>query len=477
MATETNDAAIAKALAHHAAHEGDYLEELMALVRIPSISFNEGFDPAIVKQSAEATCALMRKIGLHNVEVLEAQSTHPYAYGEWLNAPGRPTLLLYAHHDVQPIGERSRWGSPPFEPTVREGPSANGKREPRLFGRGAADDKAGIIVHIAAIDSWLKSHGALPVNVKLLIEGEEEAGSANLGTVLNKHRAKLSCDAMVLTDTQNFDTGLPSITTALRGIVTVQVEVSTISQSLHSGMWGGPVPDAAMALSKILARLANDDGSIAIPGIYDGVRAPTADEKRSYAALPITDALFRDQARLKSGVALLGKKSPTEMTWRQPSLAVNAIQASSRQGAANKLVEVAWARVGIRTVPDMDNARVEKLLTEALKKDPPWGAHVEVRSEGTGSWWYTDGQAPAFKAAMKALQGGYGVEPVYTGCGGSIPFVETFSKALGNVPALLIGVEDPYSNAHSEDESLHLGDFAKAAKSAIRFYAEVVRAG
>ena len=475
MTTPVDDAAIAKALQHHAANEESYLEELKTLVRIPSISFNEGYDPAVVKESAEATCALMKKIGLRNVEMLEAQGTHPYAYGEWLDAPGRPTLLLYAHHDVQPIGERSRWSSPPFEPTVREGPSADGKREPRLFGRGAADDKAGIVVHIAAIDSWLKAHGALPVNVKLLVEGEEEAGSANLGTVLTKHRAKLACDAMVLTDTQNFDTGLPSITTALRGIVSVQVEVSSVEQSLHSGMWGGPVPDAAMALSKILARLAADDGSIAIPGIYDRVRAPTADEQRSYQALPITDDLFRSQARMKKGVQLLGKKSPTEMTWRQPSLAVNAIQASSRAGAANKLVEVAWARLGIRTVPDMDNARVEKLLTEALKKDPPWGVHVEVKNEGTGSWWYTDGQAPAFQAAVKALRDGYGVEPVFTGCGGSIPFVETFSKALGGVPALLIGVEDPYSNAHSEDESLHLGDFNKAARSAIRFYAEVVR--
>jgi acetylornithine deacetylase/succinyl-diaminopimelate desuccinylase-like protein len=476
MPAPIDDAAIDKALQHHARSEARYLDELMALVRIPSISFNEGYDPKVVHQSAEATCALMRRAGLHNVELLEAQTTHPYAYGEWLQAEGRPTLLLYAHHDVQPVGDPARWKSPPFEPTLREGPAAGGKRELRLYGRGAADDKAGILVHVAAIESWLQAHGSLPVNVKLLVEGEEEAGSANLGALLQKHRRKLAADAMVLTDTQNFDSGLPSITTALRGLITVQVEVSSIEQSLHSGMWGGPVPDAAMALSKILARLVDEQGRIAIPGIYDGVRPLTEAEKKSIAALPITDALFREQARLKQGVQLLGDRGPTEMTWRQPSLAVNAIQASSRAGAANKLVEVAWARVGIRTVPDMDNARVERLLTEALKRDPPWGVQVEVRSEGTGAWWYTDGAAPAFAAAVKALRDGYGQDPVFTGCGGSIPFVETFSTALGGIPALLIGVEDPYCNAHSEEESLHVGDFHRATRSAIRFYAEMVRA-
>jgi len=455
---------VQRALSHYQENAGRYLEELKSLVRIPSISFNEGYDPAIVRRSAEATCELLRRAGLENVRQLEPQGTHPYAYGEWLRAPGKPTLLLYAHHDVQPVGEIAKWKSPPFEPTIRGG---------RLFGRGAADDKAGILVHVAAIDSWLRATGALPLNVKLLVEGEEEAGSSNLEGLLRTHRELLRADAMVLTDTANFDTGLPSITTALRGLVTVQVEVSSIDQSLHSGMWGGPVPDAAMALAKILARLSADDGSIAIPGIQDGVRPLTADEARSIGALPIDDALFRKQARMKPGTALLGARPPTEMTWRQPSLAVNAIQASSRAGAANKLVESAWARVGIRTVPDMDNARVQRLLIEALTGDPPFGVQVEVKPEAIGGWWYTDASAPAFQAAVRALRDGYGREPVFIGCGGSIPFVETFSQGLGGIPALLIGVEDPYCNAHSEEESLDLGDFEKATRSAIRLYAEL----
>ncbi len=460
-----DDKAIEKALAHHASHQAEYLEELKKLVRIPSVSF-AGFDKAQVRKSAEATCDLMRRKGLENVQVLDMPNTHPYAYGEWKKAAGRPTLLLYAHHDVQPAGEVSKWIIPdPFEPTEKDG---------RLFARGAADDKAGILVHIAAIDSWLKAHGSLPVNVKMIVEGEEEAGSGSLPAFLKKHRDMLQADAIVLTDTSNFETGLPSITTALRGIVVVQVEVKALKQAVHSGMWGGPVPDPAMALCKILARLVDDKGRINLPGIYDKVRPLNDEERKSIAALPTDDALFRKQAGMLPGVQLLGGMPPWEMNWRQPSLAVNAIQASSRKDARNIICESAWARVGVRTVPDMEVKEVREKLIAALKKDPPWGVQVDVTFESDGGWWYTKGDAPAFRAARKALKDGYGAEPVSIGCGGSIPFVDPFTKELG-APALLIGVEDPYCNAHSENESLHLGDFAKAAKSAIRFYAEMVR--
>jgi acetylornithine deacetylase/succinyl-diaminopimelate desuccinylase-like protein len=462
-----DDSAIAKALAHHESHAAEYLEELKTLVRIPSVSF-EGFDKEQPRKSGEATCALMRKKGLNNVQLLEMPGAHPYAYGEWLQAPGRPTLLLYAHHDVQPAGELEKWHTPdPFEPVEKDG---------RLFARGAADDKAGILVHIGAIDSWLKAHGSLPVNVKMIVEGEEEAGSGSLPEFLRKHKKMLQADAIVLTDTSNFDTGLPSITVALRGLVTVQLEVKALRQPVHSGMWGGPVPDPTMALAKILARLVNDDGSINIPGIYDKVRKLTKDEEKSIAALPSDDELFRKQAGMLPGTKLLGGRPPWEMNWRQPSLAVNAVVASSRKDARNIICESAWARLGIRTVPDMKEDEVLSSLTAALKANPPFGCTVEVTPEGTGGSWYTDAAHPAFAAAKKALRDGYGKEPVSIGCGGSIPFVEPFSRELGGAPALLIGVEDPYSNAHSENESLHQGDFHKATKSAIRFYAELVRA-
>jgi acetylornithine deacetylase/succinyl-diaminopimelate desuccinylase-like protein len=240
-------------------------------------------------------------------------------------------------------------------------------------------------------------------------------------------------------------------------------------------MWGGPVPDPTMALCKILARLVDDKGQIAIPGILDKVKPLTASEKQSIASLPTDDALFRKQAGMLPTVELLGNRPPWETNWRHPSLAVNAFQASSRKDARNIICESAWARVGVRIVPDLDAKDVREKLTAALKRDPPWGVEVDVRFENDGGWWYTSTEAPAFRAAMKALRDGYGKEPVTIGCGGSIPFVEPFSRELGGAPALLIGVEDPYSNAHSENESLSLSDFTKATRSAIRFYAELVR--
>jgi acetylornithine deacetylase/succinyl-diaminopimelate desuccinylase-like protein len=451
------------AIRHYEAHRDHYLEELKGLVRIPSVSF-DGFPPENVRKSAAATAELLTRHGLENVRLLELPGAHPYVYGDWLKAPGKPTLLLYAHHDVQPAGDLSKWRTDPFEPVEKDG---------RLYGRGAADDKAGILVHAAAVDSWLKTAGSLPLNVKVVIEGEEEVGSDHLGAFLHQHREMLAADAMILTDAGNFDTGLPSLTISLRGIVVIDVEVRALKQAVHSGMWGGPVPDATMALCRMLASLTNPDGSIAVKGIYDRVRAPTAAERASITSLPTSDDKFRHEAGILPGVSLLGDRPPWEVNWRQPSLAVNAFEASSRKDARNILCESAWARVGVRLVPDMDPKETTALVIDHLKKAAPWGVEVHVKDHGGAPPWVTDSSHPAFELAMSALEKGYGKRPVLIGCGGTIPFAGPFGEALGGIPALLVGVEDPYTAAHGENESLHIGDFHSSVKSAIHMFDEL----
>jgi acetylornithine deacetylase/succinyl-diaminopimelate desuccinylase-like protein len=441
--------------------------ELTELARIPGVSA-PGFAPEQVERSARAVAELLADAGLERVEVLRQGDAHPYAVGEWLGAgPDAPTAIVYAHHDVQPPGRLDRWETPAFEPTLRE--------DGRLYGRGVVDDKAGLMLHLAALRSWLETEGALPINVKYVVEGEEEIGSLHLADFLRAHRDRLDADVLVLSDTQNLATGLPSLTTSLRGLVAVDVTVRALDHPVHSGMWGGPVPDAATALAQLLARLVEEGGGIAVPGLLDDVPPLDAEERARIRDLPYDEARFRADVGVLGGVRLAGAAElPVyERLWHQPALAVTALEGMPLAIAANQLMAEARARVGVRLAPGQDPERVRDLLVAFLRRDPPRGVPVEVRAVAAVPGWRTRPVGPAFDAARRALRDGFGREAVTIGCGGSIPFVGPFSEVLGGIPALLLGLEDPPCNAHGENESLDLGDFRKAARASAHLMAEL----
>ncbi len=452
-------------LEHFSSHKMEHLNTLKELVRIPSVSF-PGFDPRSVRTSAEAVAQVLTRSGLQDVRTLETGG-HPAVFGQWTTAPRKPTILLYAHHDVQPIGREALWTTPPFEPAERNG---------RLYGRGASDDKAGVSIITAAVASYLGSARELPMNVKILIEGEEEVGSTNLDKLLANHRDLLSADMVLIADSENFDIGVPSLTASLRGIVTVGVEVRSLASSVHSGTWGGPLPDPVLALSKMLASLVDEQGRPAIPGLLKNVRRLTKKEKAALEGLPFNHTRYKKQTGILDGVRVIGGSGTVyEKMWRRPSIAVNAIEASSRKQAANIINDVAWARVGIRIVPDMDAEETLRLLKKHLMKHAPWGVQVKIEHESPARWWNTDTVGPVFEAALAALEKGYGKKPAVIGAGGSIPFVQTITEALGGVPALLLGVGDPYAAAHSENESLLIADWEKGCRSMIYLFDELAR--
>lgn len=441
-----------------------HLNDLKDLVRIPSISF-PGFDPAPVMQCANAVASLLTKSGLTGVRLLDAGAGHPAVFGQWNDAPGRLTVLLYAHYDVQPIGRTDLWTTPPFDPSERNG---------RLYGRGASDDKGGVVMYAAAISSCLASIESLPINVKVLIEGEEETGSSNLSVLLKEHLDLLSADVVVIADSENFDSGVPSLTASLRGIVVANVEVRSLASSVHSGTWGGPLPDPALALAKMLASLVDDEGRPAVPGLMDKVRTRLPQERADLDNLPFSENRYRTQAKLLDGVRIIGGDGAVyDKMWNQPSIAINVMEASSRKQAANIINDAAWARIGIRIVPDMDPEGTLLLLKAHLLKQAPWGVQVKIASETPSRWWRTDVNGPVFEAALKALEKGYGRKPAVVGAGGSIPFVQAITDALGGVPALLFGVGDPYTAAHSENENVLISDWGKGCRSLILLFREL----
>jgi acetylornithine deacetylase/succinyl-diaminopimelate desuccinylase-like protein len=434
------------------------VQDLAELVAIPSIS-TDGEHQKEVDQTADLTCEQMRRAGLQNVRVLRSPGANPYAYGEWLGAPGKPTVFLYAHHDVQPINYEGDWQSPPWKLTARGG---------RLFGRGAADDKGAITAQLGALAAFLQTQGNLPVNVKMLVEGEEEIGSQNLMGFFAQHKDLLRSDVIVVCDTENIDVGLPSITYALRGIVALLVEVRSAKMPVHSGMAGGALADAAIALNVILSRLYWKNDRLPIPHFYDRVRPLTPRERQALSALPGDENKWRHELGILPGVSFATEAGVNlyEQTWRKPAVTVIAQEASSIKGASNQVLPLVRAIVSCRIVPDQDPDEVFEQLKGVLTAEPPWGVQVTVSPHGKPvKWWMTDPTGPAFEAAIAAQRVGFGKEAIPIGCGGSIGFVGPLADLFGGAPALLLGIEDPMSNAHAPNESLHEGDWQSLMRS------------
>jgi acetylornithine deacetylase/succinyl-diaminopimelate desuccinylase-like protein len=413
--------------------------DLEDLVRIESV----WADPARrgeVRRSAQAVATLLSDAGFADVQIV-AEGGAPAVIARHPAPPGAPTVLLYAHHDVQPEGDHAGWISPPFEPTERDG---------RLYGRGAADDKAGIATHLAAF----RAHdGQPPVGVTVFVEGEEESGSPSLSRLLAAHRDTLAADVIVIADSDNWSTDVPALTVSLRGLADCVVEVATLDHGLHSGMWGGVVPDALMVLVRLLATLHDDNGNVAVRGLYE---ATAADTDRS-------PAWVREESGLLSDVAEIGVGSVAQRLWAKPAITVIGIDATPIASASNTLIPRARAKVSLRVAPGGDAGQHLEALTRHLQDHAPWGAHVNVIPGDTGQPYAIDTGGPVYDAARAAFRDAWGAEPVLMGQGGSIPFIAEFAQAFPAAKILVTGVEDPAAQAHSVNESLHLGVLERAA--------------
>jgi acetylornithine deacetylase/succinyl-diaminopimelate desuccinylase-like protein len=419
--------------------------DLERLVRIPSVSA-PAFDPAPLEASAQAVAELLRRAGMSQVDILRVPVPAtgapgaPAVVAHRPGPPGSPTVLLYAHHDVQPPGDAQAWQSEPFEPTERDG---------RLYARGAADDKAGICVHVAALRALGE---ALGVGVTVFVEGEEEIGSPTFEAFLAAHRDRLAADVIVVADSGNWRVGEPALTTSLRGLVDGVVEVRTLDHALHSGMFGGAVPDALTVLIRLLNSLWDDAGNVAVPGLVAG----EADD------LAYPEDVLRADAGVLDGVNLIGSGRLISRLWTRPALTVIGMDVPPIATSSNTLQPMARAKFSLRIAPGQDGQEAFDALAAHLRRNVPWGARVDVIVNEIGRAWAGADQGPAYDTARWALRTAWGVEPVNMGVGGSIPFIAALQQVYPDAVVLVTGVEDPDTRAHGADESLHLDEFARA---------------
>jgi acetylornithine deacetylase/succinyl-diaminopimelate desuccinylase-like protein len=422
----------------------DLIESLESLVRIPSVSA-PGYDPAAVRNSAEFTADLFRATGCDDVRLLEIAEAHPAVFAHVPGPEHAPTVLLYAHHDVQPPGPNDEWETAPFQPFARDG---------RLYGRGTSDDKAGVLVHVGAI----KALGSQPpVSIKVLVEGEEEIGSKHLGLFLDAYQDLLSADVIVILDAANWAVGVPTLTTSLRGLVDCIVEVRTLRHAVHSGMFGGAIPDAITTLARLLATLHDENGEVAVAGL----RATDTVE------LDLTDDELRSQAEPVAGIRLLGTGSITSRLWTKPAISVLAVDAPPVSEAINQLVPVARAKVSLRIAPGDDPDAAMDALVAHLENRVAWGAEVTVTRGAMGEAFAGDTAGHAYDVFRTAFAEAWGRATAEMGVGGSIPFVADFATRYPKATILLTGVADPTSRAHGPNESqdldeIHRGILAEA---------------
>jgi acetylornithine deacetylase/succinyl-diaminopimelate desuccinylase-like protein len=415
-------------------------KDLESMVRIPSVSA-QGYPADEVRRSANFVESLLEASGLDNVQLLEIEGAHPAVYGQKSGPDGAPTVLLYAHHDVQPPGPRDQWDASPFEPFEREG---------RLFGRGAADDKAGIALHIASIRALGND---LPVNIKVFIEGEEEIGSAHLMDFLNEYTELLASDAIIIGDAGNWRVGTPTLTTSLRGLVDCKVTVRTLQFAVHSGSFGGAYPDANIVLARVLSSLHHDDGSVAVKDLVQYAADP----------LDLTPQELAAQTLPVDGLELVGSGTLTSRLWTQPSISVLAIDSVPINEAINQIVPEASAKVSMRIAPGQNAGKALEALVSHLEAAVPWGAQITVEPGALGSAVDLETTGATYDAYREGMRVGYDTEPIETGMGGSIPFVSAFSDIYPEAAVLLIGVADPTSRYHGPNESVDLADLASAS--------------
>ena len=438
-----------------------YVDELKQYLAIPSISALPQH-AADVRRAAEWTAESMKTAGLQNVKLIETPG-NPVVYGDWLNAPGKPTILFYGHYDVQPVDPVELWTSPPFEATVRDG---------EIYARGSADDKGQVFMHIKAVEAHIKQSGSLPLNIKFFIEGEEEVGSVHLDDFVRSHKQELAADVVVISDSPMFDRGIPSICYGLRGLTYFQVDLRGTKSDLHSGSFGGAVANPAFVLANVLSQMKDRSGRIKIPGFYDDVRALSEAERAEWKKLPFNETKYRKEL---GAPKLFGETgySTLERVWARPTFEVNGLLSGfTGEGAKTVLPATAMAKVSMRLVPDQDPKKIGELFVAYLQKVVPKTVELKVTRMHGGKPWMTEFDNKYVRAAGRAIQQGFGQPPVFNREGGSIPVVSTFQEELG-LPSVLFGVGLPDENAHAPDERLDLGNFHNGIIASAYLYQEI----